>query len=681
MRTSITWINDYLDPPADEAEQAAFLTAAGFPDEGADAAENGERWQEVEMTSNRGDCLCHLGLAREIAVISGRKVREPAFSLEASGPRVEDAISVRNTETMACPIYTARVIRGVTVKESPDWLKKRIEAIGLVPRNNLVDATNFVLFEYGQPTHIFDLAKIEGQEIQIRWAKAGERMQPIGEDESELKLTESDLVIADASRPVALAGVKGGAETAVTGETTDVLLEAASFDPVVVRNASRRHQVASDSSYRFERGVHPADVAHPANRLAALVLELAGGELAEGACVDGQPIPPTRTVNIRPDRCRAVLGLDLPDQRIAELLKGLDLDPTPNGDRMTCTIPPRRIDLEREIDLIEEVARTNGLDALPVEDVVRIRPVPPQPVESALRAIRTGLVGMGFVETTTHTLVGAEAARPFLEAGRGTLDVDDDRAGAEPTLRPSVIPSLLRVARHNHDAGTQEVRLFETAAIFDTDESGHRERQVLAMVADAPLDDDDPQVAYGVVRAAVERAIEIAGGSKVQIESVDPTAIAPRGIVSIEGRPVGEVGILNAPVLKQFGLDRPIGCAELELAPDGIADLLAVWPPESHARALPAFPSIDRDLSVVLPEDTRWSAIESAVTSASPAMLEALEFRTVYRGKQLAPGRKSLTFRLRFRADDRTLRHEEVDPQVAAVRSALEQDLGGEVRD
>ena len=681
MRTSITWINDYLDPPADEAEQAAHLTAAGFPDEDADTAENGERWQEVEMTSNRGDCLCHLGLAREIAVLSGRSVREPEFSLNSSGPDVESLISVNNTDTEACPIYTARVIRGVTVKESPDWLKRRLEAIGLVPRNNLVDATNFVLFEYGQPTHIFDLAKLEGREINIRRAREGEQMLPIGEGESALKLAETDLVIADASRPVALAGVKGGAETAVTDQTTDILLEAASFDPVTVRNASRRHQVASDSSYRFERGVHPADVAHPANRLAALVLELAGGELADGVCVDGRPMPPTRTVEIRPDRCRAVLGLELSDERIIELLKGLDLEPVADGDRITCTIPPRRIDLEREIDLIEEIARTNGLDSLPVEEMVSIRPVPPQPIESAMRAIRTGLVGMGFVETTTHTLIGADAASPFLHPGRGTLEVDDDRAGAEPTLRPSVIPSLLRVARHNHDAGTPEVRLFETAAIFDTEDSSHRERQVLGMMVDASPENDDPQLAYGVVRAAVERVLEIAGAEDVNIQAVESSGFEPRGCVRIGERVIGEIGLVNAAIRKQFGLERPVACAEIELAPEGVAELLAVWPPDSHARALPAYPSIDRDLSVVLGEETPWSAIESAIASAGPDMLEALEFITVYRGKQVGAGRKSLPFRMRFRAEDRTLRHEEVDPQVATVRTVLKQKLGGEVRD
>ena len=680
MRTSVTWINDYLDPPATAEEQGSLLTAAGFEEDGGDTAENGEAWQEVETTSNRGDCLCHLGLAREIAVLSGRSLKPPTFNVEAGGPSVKDAIQARNHVPDECPLYTARVIRGVKVAESPDWLKRRIEAIGLVPRNNLVDATNFVLFEYGQPTHIFDLAKLEGGEINIRHAAKGERMLPIGEGEAELKLHEDDLVIADANRPIALAGVKGGAETAVTNDTTDILLEAATFTNVAVRTASRRHQVASDSSYRFERGVHPADIEHSAERLTALVLQIAGGELAEGVWAEGHPMPEPRTVSIRPDRCRDIIGIDLSDERIETLLAGLDLSPTRKGEGFECNIPPRRLDLNREIDLIEEVARTNGLEALPVNDKIEIKAVSPQPIEGGLRTMRTALVGMGFVETVTHTLVTREAATPFLSEGRQNLEVDDERAGAEPALRPSVLPSLLRVARHNHDLGSPEVRLFETSAIFDADPKTHRERNVLSMVVDPPAD-GDAQDAYGVTRAAVERIIEIASHQMIRIEEAPAGSLAARGRIMLGDVEVGYIGIIMPDLGSKYGHDRPLAVAEVELAPGGLAENLATWPPDSQATALPAFPSIDRDLSVVLAEDVNWAKIEHAIASAEPELLEGVEFRTVYRGKQVGKNRKSLTFRMRFRAEDRTLRHEEVDPQVTLVRKALQEQLNGEVRD
>ena len=274
MRTSVLWINDYLDRPADAAEQAAVLTSAGLPLDGGDTAENGEVWQEIETTSNRGDCLCHVGMAREIAAVTGRSIKFPKVELKPStGARAADIVRVKNHEHAMCPRYTARVIKGVKVGPSPEWLQRRLIAIGQIPRNNVVDATNFVLFELGQPTHVFDLATLAGAEIHIRRARDGEAFLPLGSDAKELKLTTNDLVIADRDRAVALAGVKGGALASVTDKTTDLVLEAATFDAVAVRGASRRHAIASDSSYRFERIVHPAEIDAAADRLAALIIE------------------------------------------------------------------------------------------------------------------------------------------------------------------------------------------------------------------------------------------------------------------------------------------------------------------------------------------------------------------------------------------------------------------------
>ncbi|MEY2795431.1 MAG: hypothetical protein RIR10_1147, partial [Planctomycetota bacterium] len=230
MRTSVLWLNDYLDRPADATEQAAALTSAGLPLDGDGVADNGEHWQEIETTSNRGDCLCHVGMAREVAAVTGRAVRMPKAALPATKGEAAASVRVKNHEPALCPRYTARVIRGVKVGPSPEWLQRRLIAIGQIPRNNVVDATNFVLFELGQPTHVFDLATLAGGEIHVRRAKDGEAFLPLGADAKEVKLTTSDLVIADRDRPVALAGVKGGALASVGDSTTDLVLEAATFD-------------------------------------------------------------------------------------------------------------------------------------------------------------------------------------------------------------------------------------------------------------------------------------------------------------------------------------------------------------------------------------------------------------------------------------------------------------------
>ena len=687
MRTSITWLNDYLDPPLDALTQADLLTAAGFPYDGEDVAENGEAWQEIETTSNRGDCLCHFGLAREAALLGGSRLKTPEVSLPAGGPPTSASIEIRNTEPERCPLYTGRVIRGVKVGPSPDWLQRRLIAIGLVPRNNLVDATNFVLFEYGQPTHVFDLDTLRGGRIEIRAARAGESFLPIGEGAEKIKLVPEDLVIADAERAIAMAGVKGGAETSVTDGTTNILLEAATFDPVAVRNTARRHRIASDSSYRFERGVHPADISVATDRLAALILELAGGELCDGTVADGQLIPNARSVSMRPARCRAVLGIDIADEEIIRLLDGLGFAPTAVDDDIQCTIPPRRLDISREADLIEEIARTHGLDALPINETIRIRAVAPQPVDEGLNAVREMLVGAGFNETVTHTLIGPDAAAAFLEPGHGVLKVDDDRAAAEPILRPSLIPSLIRVAQHNHDLGTSNVRLFETASVFDQCDGVHRERRLLGLLVDPPEGSgardhaSHGQAAFGVLRTTVDRIVTIIGGGHVEIDgSVDIQGFTASGAIRVDGRLIGTLGLVDPGFAQQHGHDRPLVAAEIELAPEGVANALSTWPPESSAAALAAFPAIDRDLTVLVDEPVTWAEIERAIHSGTPELLDCTEFVTVFRGAKLPKGRKAITLRLRFRAPDRTLRHDEVDPQMTTITANLIEAVGGEIR-
>jgi phenylalanyl-tRNA synthetase beta chain len=376
MRTSVTWINDYLDRPATAEEQADLLTAAGLNFDGGDVAENGERWQEIETTSNRGDCLSHVGLARELCAMSGRTLKAPVPANKAAGSAASKHVAVTNEDTAACPRYTARVIRDVRVGPSPEWLQRRLRAIGQIPRNNLVDCTNFVLFELGQPTHVFDLDRLKGARIQVRRAKKGERFLPIGEGAQETELAGGELVIADAERPVAIAGVKGGALTAVTDVTTNVLIEAATFAPAAVRAASRGLKIASDSSYRFERGVHPSEIDAAAERLVQLILETAGGTLCDGSVEAGAPLPSARRVSVRPARVRAILGTEIPLEEIVRALETLGFSPVVRGDAVDCSVPPRRLDIEREVDIIEEICRIHGLDRIPLKEKLPVRVAP-----------------------------------------------------------------------------------------------------------------------------------------------------------------------------------------------------------------------------------------------------------------------------------------------------------------
>jgi phenylalanyl-tRNA synthetase beta chain len=680
MKCSVNWLNDYLDPPADPEEQADALTACGFPFEGREVLPDDDVRQEIEMASNRGDCVCHAGMAREIAAITGRTFKAPTGKAEATGSPSADLIRVENTEPELCPLYTAQVITGVTVGPSPDWLQARLRAIGQVPRNNLVDATNFVLFELGQPTHVFDLARLEGRRIIIRRATDKEPFLPIGEEATSTELSSKDLVIADESRAVAIAGVKGGAETAVSESTTDILVEAATFDRVAVRNTSRRLGIASDSSYRFERGVHPAEVASAADRLVALILEIAGGTLHKGVVADGAPLPAPKVVTMRPERCSTLLGHDLDPQEMIERLDTLEFNPTLEGELIRCVIPPRRLDVSEEIDVIEEVGRTWGYERLEINDTVEVRPAAPQGEQLALMLIRNMLVGVGFIETISHSLVSDRDAARFLAEGRETLRVEENRAGGEPSLRPSVLPSLLHVARRNRDRAGAYISAFEIAAIFDRQGAEHRERRSLGMVIDA-RSDADPSTQYRTLKGLVERLVRSIRGEDARLEFRIPQDgdegawLAPRATVLLDDETIGQIGLVDATIAGEFGAVGPVAAAELVLG-----GLLEGYPPSRAARPLPQFPSIDRDLSIVVAEEVPWSRLEEVARAAGDDLLDGIEFVTTWRAEKLGAGRKSVTMRLRFRAEDRTLRHEEVDPQVDAIAQALVKDTDGELR-
>ncbi|MEC9157886.1 MAG: phenylalanine--tRNA ligase subunit beta [Planctomycetota bacterium] len=677
MKTSVRWINDYLEPEADAEAQGEALTACGFPFEGAHPLEDGDVQQEIEMASNRGDCVCHAGLAREIAALTGRTFTPPRPETSAAGPPIEQRMAVDNREPGLCPLYTAHLITGVTVGPSPDWLQERLRSIGQIPRNNLVDATNFVLFELGQPTHIFDLDLLEGDRIVVRRATEGEAFLPLGEDTREVALAESDLVIADAAGPVALAGIKGGARSAVHDGTTDVLIESATFDRVTVRNSSRRLGIASDSSYRFERGVHPAQAADAAGRLVQLVLELAGGTLHEGVATGGAPIPPPARIEMRLQRCTDLLGQPLTRERIVECLAALGLDPEPGDEVVTVTVPPHRLDLAEEIDLIEEVARINGYEQLPIDEGMAVQVTPVQPELEATERLRETLVGAGFLETISHTLVSEAAAGHFLEPGREPLRVNDERAGGEPILRPSLLPSLLEVARRNRDRAGLTLGAFEIASVFDRAGDEHRERSMLGLVLDGDHE-ADPSERYRTLRGALEEVARLLLGDRgaLEPEATPDSApwLVPGAVLSAGGDRVGTIGMLAPGVARAFDARGPIAVAELELG-----RLLADYPPEPDPRALPSFPAIQRDLSVIVPESVAWEAVAATARASGGELLEAVEFITTWRGAKVGADRKSVSLRLQFREPGRTLRHDEVDPQVQAVGDALVRTLGGTI--
>lgn len=700
MDISVRWLNRYLAPgDCSPLEAEDLLTAAGFPVEEVRDLPGGDTFLDVELTSNRGDCMSHLGLAREIAASPrarhARTLMVPETPDQPRGRPASEDLGLQVDEPAACPRFTAQLIRGVKVGPSPRWLVEALEAVGQRSINNIVDVTNFITFELGHPCHVFDHARLAKGALVVRYARDGEKLTTLDGKSRTLKADE--LVVADGERAQSLAGVIGGADSEVSEATTDVVLEMACWDPVVVRTAARRHAIRTDASARFERLVDPRTLDEPAARAAALILEVAGGELASGMLdAWGEGPAALTTIDLRPARCRQMLGIDVPAGRIIHLMRGLEVEVEQvDEDLLRCRVPAFRHDLAREIDLIEEVARLVGLGDVPTTERVSLRVRHPQESERAKRELGSLLTGLGFYETVTFSFTTPELAQQFLPAGLQLVAVDDDRRKAEPTLRPSPLTGLLACRKANQDAQNEipgGVRLFERASTFAQDDRGRSvERRVVALAMDVPgtgrkRTNEDLQLGVRQMRGVIEEIVRAMGGAgaSLTVEPIDPPAPAWQpgatgrlAVVTVAGDRIdfGVLGLIEPGTLKLAGLDIPVVAAELD-----DRALLGLFPPRSPLRDLPSFPPIDRDLSLVLDEGVSWSAVSGLVLDAGVPLLESLAFVGTFRGKQVGSGRKSVTLRVRFRDPARTLRHEEVDPQVATIAELAKARLGAEIR-
>ncbi|XVJ60627.1 MAG: phenylalanine--tRNA ligase subunit beta [Tepidisphaera sp.] len=696
MHASVRWLNQYLTPANLTADEAAdVLMNLGFPIETREEVvfqwETPDTRLDVEVTSNRGDCLSQVGLAREIAAKTGRAFAMPVVkAVPGNGRPVASALKLDVRTPDACPRFTARVIRGVKVGPSPAWLVRALEAVGQRSINNVVDVTNFICFELGNPCHVFDLSKLEGAALVVRFASDGERLLTL--DGKERKLRADELVVADNAKPQSLAGVIGGGESEVTAATTDVVLEVATWDPATIRRAARRLQIRTDAGHRFERVVDARTLQYASDRAAALIVEVAGGELCEGTMTGGKDLPPARTIDLRLSRCRSILGYAIEDARISTLLSAQGLAPVSKAAGVvTCTIPATRVDLTGEIDLIEEVARTNGLDAIPMAEKLPVAVKPPQDSQRAMREIAGVLTAQGYFEAVTFSFVKPAIGAAWIPKGLAVVNVDDERRGAEPTLRPSVIPNLLACRKANQDGqvkmpGESGIRLFEIASVFGQADGKSAEHRNIALLADVPVSGKKPTIAdlqTGVrtIRGTIESLVKQLGGAAAELAIVkaaphcDALDAGSYATVLINGVKAGYLAVVGSGHAQSFGLESVHVCAELNLAA-----VVGLFPPKSRVEALPTFPAVERDLSPIVAEAMTWDEVRTVVSSSKLPRLESLEFVGTFRGKQIGAGKKSLTLRLRFRDAGKTLRHEEVDTEVNTLVGLLNTQCGASWR-
>ena len=671
MIVSWNWLTEYvrLDMPVETLTERLALT--GLNHESTDDV-GGDLAIDLEVTSNRPDCLCHLGVAREISAIFEKSApREPNPQPVEKGKGVDRSATVRVDDLDLCPRFTARVIDGITVRESPWWLKKRLETLGVRPINNVVDITNYVLFECGQPLHAYDLDRLTGRGLIVRKATKGETLKAINGKNYELQ--PEMLVIADSARPVGLAGVMGGLETEIGSGTKSVLIESARFDPMSIRATSRALGLFSPASYRFERGLDPERTEWASRRCVQLILQLAGGVLREGLIDVAAPIAEKPDVSLRWARVPQILGIDVPRDRAVRALESIGLKTIDlTSERIVVRPPSWRADLEREIDLIEEIARIYGYEHIPENRPVPLASSKKGRREQVEESTRDVLTGMGLDEAATFSLIAEEHVDPLrTEPAPSVIKVEHSSRKREVALRQSVAPSLLLARAYNESRGNADVCLFEIAQVYipREDSSVPDEPARLAIVFGG-----DFSALKGLIETLLDR-FHLVEGLEARPSSLPFFTNGRQAELLWNGERFGFLGEVSAEKRNVFELKDGCSAAELEF---GL--LLARAELTPQYRRLPQYPGVGRDLSMVVPVSLAWSELAAEVRKAAGPLLETLEFLDTFQGGNIPEGLQSLHFGLRFRHPEKTLSGEEADRAVALIAAAAEAKFGATLR-
>ncbi len=663
MIVSWNWLKQYVPLRMSVEELTRRLTMAGLNHEETFEVD-GDLAIDLEVTSNRPDCLGHIGVAREVAALWDLELTLPAARPPEEGPPVEELTSVELACPELCPLYTARVIQGVKVGESPAWLRRRLKTAGISSVNNVVDATNYVMLECGQPLHAFDLDRLEGQRIVVRRPHQGETLLAINHRTYELEPWMC--AIADARRVVGLGGVMGGAETEVSPQTTNLLIEAARFDPVTIRNTARRLNLHSPSSYRFERGPDPRGVDWASRRCCELILEVAGGTLARGVIAVGEEPPPQPKITLRLSQLPRVLGIEVPQQTVVRILRALGMEPKLQNGTVQVVAPSWRRDLEREIDLVEEVARLHGYDKIPEDASVPLAPVRTSPQEQVIQRVQQVLVAAGFHEALTPSVVDESHWRwwhPW--TSEDPLCTQTPVLGRARLLRQTLVPSLLDCYATNEKLGNEQAELFEVARVYlPQPGSLPQEPLLLALVSQR-----DYASVLGVLQGLVHC---VTGQQELTVRPAGQVVLSSRSAQLWLGQELlGYLGQVTPEAAKALDVRRVPVVAELRL------EVLL-----QQARLVPRYtpvpdtPAMRYDVNYVVPSRTTWAQIKQVVQQAAGELLERLQYRETYLNQQLAQqGRKKVLFSLWFRAPGRTLTHDEANRLKAQIDQAAFREL------
>ena len=681
MKISPHWVRDFVDLPVDYRRLADELTLAGIAVESI-SGEGDATVYEMEITTNRPDAMNHYGVAREASALYDLPLRPIVPKLPAAQGKSEVTIEIQEPEL--CPRFTAREIRGMQVKASPAKIAGRLELLDQRPISNAVDATNYVLWESGKPTHVYDLDLLEGRRLVIRKARAGEILKTL--DGVERKLSHEDLVIADAVKPVGLAGVMGGFDTMINEKTRNVLIESAWFDPVTVRRMSKRHGLHTDASHRFERGADFESSVVSANRVAELILGSGGGTLV-GDVIDVI----ARQLDLAPveldlAEVQRILGEKLPAHEISRILTRLGFVlTTGTEDRYLVQIPSWRLDVEREIDIIEEIARLHGYDkfanTLPAYSG-EVRDLPDARKDARLRS---SLLALGYDEAISLTFISKDEARRFSKAAE--LDLANPLSEEASVMRTSLVPGMLNMLAYNLNRGSENVRLFEAGNAFEAagekETGGAIERKQIVLGATGNV---DAGMVRGLAAGAESRALsffDLKGDVEdllahfgywelgYDAETADYYHPGRSARAVMDGAMVAQFGQIHPDVATARKLKQDVFIGEIYLDRLYKHDLR-----QARYEALPRFPAVERDFSFVFADAVEFEKIRQSVIGLGIGELRGFAPVEVFRGEKVGAGKYSILMRAKFQSSERTLRDDEVAAWTAGIVKTLEA-LGG----
>ena len=692
MKLSPQWIRDFVDVPGDDRRLAGDLTSIGIAVEGS-SGEGASTVFEMEIGTNRPDAMNHYGVAREAAALYGTELKPIGTSLleaaEEGAPVSGTPFQIDIDDAEGCARYTAQMIRRVKITNSPEPIAKRLALVDQRPINNAADASNYTLWEMGHPTHAFDLDLLQGGKIVVRRARDGETLKTL--DGVDRKLASEDLIIADANRPVALAGVMGGFATMITEKTRNILIESAWFDPAAVRKTARRHGLHTDASHRFERGADYGATSLACALVAQRIVQSGGGKL-DGTQIDAiARVVDQAPVVLRMSRIQRILGPGIETHEVVAILKrlGFEIVPEPaSPPEFSVRIPSWRLDVEREVDLIEEIARLRGYNRFPNTLPAFSGAV----VESAALAkqakLRSSLLALGYNEAVSLTFISHADAEMF--SSSPVVELHNPLSEEAPLMRSSLVPGMLDMLAYNLNRGTEDVRLFESGDIFEASGSAAIERQRVSMGATSSMLQRDLPQGLLLEKGTGAGELDTFRAFKGDIETLlgnfehqsltfdretldyyDPGRSA-RAI--LDGELVAYFGALHPQVASERKLRQPVYLAEI------FADRLYQHSlRQIRLQPIPRFPGVERDFSFLFRERVTFANIREAVESLGLADLGNFSAVEVFRGGSVPPGEYSILLRARFQSRERTLREDDVAESSAKIVSSLET-LGGRQR-